>query len=274
MKANPWFPMVGSKAARLASTAGTLAVLLFQPCGNFAAETLDAARTTTPWRLSAVMMLPTGPRAGLVNEQTQQSLFLRPLAEAEAGLELLQVDYLQRQVWLRESGHVYRLGLRAGSPEEAQARALAQLRTALGADNFLTTAASTGEVENLKAIAAQDPDARLRLRAHLLLCEQAGHRRDATDLPAETLQKLTADVFQHLENHAAEEAIARFDPAEGFTHLTTSRRDGSSEISFLMENIPTPGQPPMRGGLNVSVDPDTGRVTGVQHWGDTRQRAK
>ena len=220
------------------------------------------------------MMLPTGPRAGLVNEQTQQSLFLRPLAETEAGLELLQVDYLQRQVWLRESGHVYRLGLRAGSPEEAQARALAQLRTALGDINFLTTAALTGEVESLKAIATQDPDVRLRLRAHLLLCEQAGHRRDATDLPAETLQKLTADVFQHLENHAAEEAIARFAPAEGFTHLTTSRRDGTSEISFLLENIPAPGQPPMRGGLNVSVDPDTGRVTGIQHWGDSRQRAK
>lgn len=65
-------------------------------------------------RLSALMRLPDGPRAGFVDGQGKNDFILRLNEKSDNDVELLGVDYAKEQVTIRREGQLLVLGLQAG----------------------------------------------------------------------------------------------------------------------------------------------------------------
>lgn len=65
-------------------------------------------------RLSALMHLPDGPRAGFVDEQGKNDFVLRLNEKSEGAVELLAVDYPRERVTIRYEGQLLMLGLQPG----------------------------------------------------------------------------------------------------------------------------------------------------------------
>ncbi|HYE18664.1 MAG TPA: hypothetical protein VEA69_09480 [Tepidisphaeraceae bacterium] len=123
-------------------------------------------------------------------------------------------------------------------------------------------------VPDLRKVAAESPDRALRLRATLLLCDLAGNHRVAPGLDPAAARKAFAAAMRHLEANLDDAAVAHFGPEDGVSHATVTRRtDGAmAGVWVLIETV----APENRGGLNVRVDPNTGKVDRVDVWGRGR----
>lgn len=65
-------------------------------------------------RLSALMRLPDGPRAGFVDSQGKNDFVLRLNEKSERDVELLAVDYEKERVTIRHEGQLLVLGIQPG----------------------------------------------------------------------------------------------------------------------------------------------------------------
>ncbi|HSI34660.1 MAG: hypothetical protein ACAI43_18410 [Phycisphaerae bacterium] len=123
-------------------------------------------------------------------------------------------------------------------------------------------------VPDLRRVLAESPDRGTRLRATMLLCDLDGNRRVAPGLDPAVARKAFAAAMRHIEANLDDAAVARFGPEDGVSHATVTRRtDGAmAGVWVLIETV----TPENRGGLNVRVDPDTGKVDRVDVWGRGR----
>jgi hypothetical protein len=83
------------------------------PFGVAAAPT-QAVTTLKNLRLSMLMRMPDGPRAGFVDGQGKNDFVLRVNEKSDSDVELLNVDFAKEQVVIRREGQMLVLGLQAG----------------------------------------------------------------------------------------------------------------------------------------------------------------
>lgn len=118
-----------------------------------------------------------------------------------------------------------------------------------------------------KTAADSTAEPALRLRATKIACDLAGNSRINDRINAETRASATAAAFKHLEANLADETVRKFSPELGITHMTFSPRAGDADgIWVLIESL----EPERTSGLNIRVDPKTGKVTKIDHWGKVR----
>ena len=65
-------------------------------------------------RLSALVSMPDGPRAGFVDAQGKNDFFLRLNERSESNVELLAVDYAKERVTVRHDGQLLLIGIQPG----------------------------------------------------------------------------------------------------------------------------------------------------------------
>ena len=82
-------------------------------------------------RLSALISLPDGPRAGFVDSQGKNDFMLRLNEKSERDVELLAVDYTKERVTIRHEGQLLMVGLQPGDVTVLTASSLMMM----GGDN-------------------------------------------------------------------------------------------------------------------------------------------
>lgn len=105
--------------------------------------------------------------------------------------------------------------------------------------------------------------AELRLRAVKVACDLAGNSRPGNVPPAEA-QRAVAIAMAHVEAHLGDETVRKFSPQLGFTHLTVSHDPADGRAIWVLIETTDPAR---RGGLNIEVDPKTGKVLMIHQWG-------
>ncbi|MDZ4200337.1 MAG: hypothetical protein U1E27_13760 [Kiritimatiellia bacterium] len=83
-----------------------------------AAPTPAAAASAAQFRMSALVEIVGAVRVGLVDLQTQRSLYLR-VGESEEGIELVSADSSQEQAVIRRGAETLTLRLQEGTPAPA-----------------------------------------------------------------------------------------------------------------------------------------------------------
>ena len=96
-------------------------VILDRAPFGLAATPTQAVTYVNNLRLSALVNLPDGPRAGFVDAQGKNDFFLRLNERSDNNVELLAVDYAKERVTIRHEGQLLLLGLQPGDVTVVQA---------------------------------------------------------------------------------------------------------------------------------------------------------
>lgn len=88
-------------------------ILARAPFGAIVAPT-QTVTAVNNLRLSALVSMPDGPRAGFVDAQGKNGFFLRLNERSESQVELLAVDYARERVTVRHDGQLLLIGLQPG----------------------------------------------------------------------------------------------------------------------------------------------------------------
>ncbi len=120
----------------------------------------------------------------------------------------------------------------------------------------------------IRELAGNSNETMIRIRAYKLLADSYQRTRYSEQFSQTQTLLAIEGVFRYLENNINEETISKFRPELGFTHITTSKRNGDpGSIWVLIES--SDGVLPS-GGLNIRWSPTDKTVNRVEHWGANR----
>ncbi len=101
-------------AASAAESFQRYQIILDRAPFGVAAPPTQTVATLKNLRLSMLMRMPDGPRAGFVDGQGKNDFVLRVNEKSEHDVELLAVDYAREQVTIKREGQLLILGLQPG----------------------------------------------------------------------------------------------------------------------------------------------------------------